>query len=84
MIDLAILFTCITVYEYQFDTTKSTSTRDVLYIFLTIFTVLGFVLNWFGNKLYYDFEVEVKGALANQGGSTTQKTLNAIGKICKL
>jgi hypothetical protein len=84
MIDLTILFTCITAYEYQFDPTKSTSTRDVLYIFLTIFTLLGFILNWFGDKLYHDFEVEVKGALANKGGSVGQRVLNAIGKICKI
>ena len=83
MIDLAILFTCITAYEYQFDPTKSTQTRDVLYVFLSVFTLLGFILNWFGDRLYVDFEKEVKGALAKTKGTVNERILSTIGKIRK-
>lgn len=83
MIDIAILFTNITAYEYEFDPTKDTTTRDILYIFLSAFTVLGFIVNWFGDKLNHDFEVEIKGALANTKPSTGERILSIIGKIRK-
>ena len=84
MMDIAILFTNITAYEYEFDPTKDKTTRDILYIFLSVFTVLGFIVNWFGDKLNRDLEIEIKGALANTKASTSEKVMGVIGNICKI
>ena len=83
MIDIAILFTCITAYEYEFDPNKSATSRDILYIFLTIYTLVGFVTNWFSGNLYSDFEKEIKGALAKTGSSTGERVVSIFVKICK-
>ena len=83
MIDIAILFTSITAYEFEFDPTKDTGTRDTLLIFLSIFTVLGFIVNWFGNKLQMNFDIEVKGALAKTTLTGMEKFWDILGKISK-
>ena len=81
MIDIAILFTAITAYEFEFDPTKDTGTRDTLLIFLSIFTVLGFIVNWFGNRIQLNFDIEVKGELAKTTFTGFEKFLDVLGKI---
>lgn len=84
MIDVAIIFTLITAYEFEFDPTKNTTSRDILYIFLTVYTLVGFITNWFSGNLYRDFEIEIKGALAKTKSSGSEKFFGVFGKICKL
>ena len=83
MIDIAIFFTSITAYEFEFDPNKNESTRFTLYIFLSIFTVIGFIVNWFGNSLQRDFQVEVKGELAKTSFTAGEKFRDIFGKLSK-
>ena len=83
MIDIAIFFTSITAYEFEFDPNKNESTRFTLYIFLSIFTVIGFIVNWFGNSLQRDFQIEVKGELAKTSFTAGEKFRDIFGKLSK-
>lgn len=69
MFDFTILFVALSAYEYEFyPTVKDDATGQILYIFLSIITVISFIVSFFQNSLLKEFDVLLNGTLSKDGG----------------
>lgn len=83
MMDLTVLFLALTAYEYEFDRTKDSGAAEVLYIMLSVLTLVNVVVSWMEDRLDKQLDKEIRGALAKTGGSW-DTFMAILFKICSV
>ena len=80
MFDFTILFVALSAYEYEFyPAVKDDATGQLLYIFLSVITIISFIVSFFQNSMLKEFDVLLNGTLSKDGGGV----LSMIYKIGK-